>query len=76
MGLAQNLAAVYALVTEGIQSGHMRLHCERLAWMAGARGDEIRTVAEILAAGTHHNLDEARDVLARIVQRSADGTER
>ncbi len=68
VGLAQNLAAVYALVTEGIQSGHMRLHCERLAFLAGARGTQIREVAALLAAGTRHNLDEARVVLSQVEQ--------
>ncbi len=41
LGLAQNLAALRALVSEGIQSGHMGLHARRLAYAAGARGDEI-----------------------------------
>lgn len=75
VGLAQNLAAVYALVTEGIQSGHMRLHCERLAFLAGARGTQIREVAVLLAAGTRHNLDEARTVLNQM-QQSTDGRTR
>lgn len=39
IGLAQNLSAVYALVTEGIQRGHMRLHERRLAWQNRLRGE-------------------------------------
>ncbi|RLG77259.1 MAG: hydroxymethylglutaryl-CoA reductase, degradative, partial [Thermoprotei archaeon] len=35
VGLAQNLAAIRALVTEGIQRGHMKLHAKNLAIMAG-----------------------------------------
>ena len=50
-GLAQNLAALLALTGEGIQKGHMRLHAARLAWRAGARGDEIPRLAALLASG-------------------------
>ncbi|MEM0355883.1 MAG: hydroxymethylglutaryl-CoA reductase, degradative [Desulfurococcaceae archaeon] len=46
VGLAQNLAALRALVTEGIQKGHMKLHAKNLAIMAGATGDLIDIVAE------------------------------
>ena len=49
VGLAQNFAALRALVTEGIQHGHMRLHAERLAFSAGARGAEVAAVAAALA---------------------------
>jgi len=48
LGLAQNLAAVLALVTRGIQQGHMKYHAARLAYTAGAHGEEIRAVAEEL----------------------------
>lgn len=43
LGLAQNFAALFALVSEGIQGGHMRLHARRLAYMAGAT---VRTETE------------------------------
>ena len=49
VGLAQNLAALRALVTEGIQHGHMRLHAARLAFTAGARGEEVPAIAAALA---------------------------
>ena len=49
VGLAQNLAALRALVTEGIQHGHMRLHAERLAFNADARGEEVPAIAAALA---------------------------
>ena len=49
VGLAQNLAAVLALATEGIQRGHMSLHARNLAAAAGATGEEIdRTVVEMI----------------------------
>ncbi|KRM00083.1 hydroxymethylglutaryl-CoA reductase, degradative [Liquorilactobacillus satsumensis] len=41
VGLAQNLAALYALVTEGIQRGHMRLQLKSLILTAGAAPDEV-----------------------------------
>jgi hydroxymethylglutaryl-CoA reductase len=45
VGLAQNLAALRALVSEGIQQGHMSLHAQNLAIQAGAEGDQIDEVA-------------------------------
>lgn len=44
VGLAQNFAALRALVSEGIQSGHMKLHMVNLAKMAGATADEVEQV--------------------------------
>jgi hydroxymethylglutaryl-CoA reductase len=66
VGLAQNFAALRALVTSGIQHGHMRAHAARIAWRVGARGKEVRRIADGLSrAGT---LDEAaaRALLARM----------
>ncbi len=45
VGLAQNLAALRALATEGIQRGHMSLHARQVAIAAGASGDLIEKVA-------------------------------
>ncbi|MFH1524369.1 MAG: hydroxymethylglutaryl-CoA reductase, degradative, partial [Chloroflexota bacterium] len=45
VGLAQNLAALRALATEGIQRGHMSLHARQVAIAAGAGGDQIEKVA-------------------------------
>lgn len=59
LGLAQSFAAVLALVTEGIQAGHMRLHANRLAFNAGARGEEITRVAEHLAQTGSFNAETA-----------------
>jgi hydroxymethylglutaryl-CoA reductase len=44
VGLAQNLAACRALVTEGIQRGHMSLHASNIALAAGASPDELPEV--------------------------------
>ncbi|TVR03674.1 MAG: hydroxymethylglutaryl-CoA reductase, degradative [Deltaproteobacteria bacterium] len=52
VGLAQNLAAIKALGTTGIQKGHMALHARSVAATAGALGDEVELVAaELIAAG-------------------------
>ena len=49
-GLAQNLGALRALSTSGIQAGHMRLHARNMAVSAGAEGAEIDEVAARLAS--------------------------
>jgi hydroxymethylglutaryl-CoA reductase len=66
VGLAQNFAAVRALVSEGIQHGHMRLHAERLAWQAGAATAEIEPAADELVRREVFNLDAAREALRRL----------
>ena len=47
-GLAQNLGALRALATVGIQAGHMKLHVRNMAVTAGAEGEEIDRVASML----------------------------
>ena len=47
-GIAQNLGAMRALATSGIQAGHMKLHARNMAVSAGAVGDEIERVANIV----------------------------
>ena len=49
-GLAQNLGALRALATNGIQAGHMKLHSRNMAVSAGALGEEIEIVAARLQA--------------------------
>ncbi len=48
VGLAQNLAALRALVTDGIQKGHMALHARQVAISAGARMEEVEPIANQL----------------------------
>ncbi|MCB0168570.1 MAG: hydroxymethylglutaryl-CoA reductase, degradative [Anaerolineae bacterium] len=57
-GLAQNLAALRALATEGIQTGHMRLHARQVALAAGAPADQVQRIADILVS--EHNIREER----------------
>jgi len=66
VGLAQNLAALRALATEGIQRGHMRLHARQVAIAAGATGDEVAPVVERLIAGGYIRPDRAEAILAEM----------
>jgi hydroxymethylglutaryl-CoA reductase len=67
-GLAQNLAALRALATEGIQRGHMRLHARQVAIAAGAVGDEVSRVAERIVAEGHVRSDRAEAILTEMRQ--------
>lgn len=66
VGLAQNLAAIKALATEGIQRGHMGLHARNIAAMAGAKGGMIDRVAEILVKEKKVKMDRAKEVIAEL----------
>ena len=63
VGLAQNLSAVRALVTEGIQKGHMSLQARSLAIRVGATGDQVEKVAKDLQAAEHMNSETAQKIL-------------
>jgi hydroxymethylglutaryl-CoA reductase len=69
VGLAQNLGALRALATEGIQRGHMALHARQLAIAAGAKGDQVQAVASRLVAEQKIRLDRAQEILAEIESR-------
>jgi hydroxymethylglutaryl-CoA reductase len=64
VGLAQNFAAVRALVTDGIQRGHMALHARGLAVAAGAREELIPAITERLIASGDIKLAKARELVA------------
>jgi len=66
VGLAQNLAALRALATEGIQKGHMALHARQVAIAAGAVGEEIEEVARRMVAEGVVRPDRAEEILGRI----------
>ncbi|MBG21288.1 MAG: hydroxymethylglutaryl-CoA reductase, degradative [Rhizobiales bacterium] len=66
LGLAQNMAALRALATEGIQRGHMALHARNIAIVAGAQGAEIEAVAKKLAEAHDVRTERARDLLAEL----------
>ena len=63
VGLAQNLAALRALATEGIQRGHMSLHARQVAIAAGAKGDEIERLAGQLVQEKVVRIDRAEEIL-------------
>ncbi|MDQ0222279.1 hydroxymethylglutaryl-CoA reductase, degradative [Streptococcus moroccensis] len=67
-GLCQNFAALRALVTTGIQAGHMKLQAKSLAMLAGAEGDEIEQVAQQLRQSQHTNLAQAKTILESLRQ--------
>lgn len=66
VGLAQNFAALKALATEGIQRGHMGLHARNVAVSAGAKGEMIEKVVEILVKEKKVRLDRAKEVLEEL----------
>lgn len=65
VGLAQNLAAIRALATEGIQRGHMALHARQVAIAAGAVGDEVDRIAEQLVMEGQIRVERARELLEK-----------
>ena len=69
LGLAQNFSALLALVTEGIQKGHMKLHAERVAYLAGAKGSEVKLLADLLSRDKKYNLDYAKKRLTELRSR-------
>ena len=66
VGLAQNFAALRALATEGIQRGHMRLHARNLAIMAGATGELIDRVVEIMVSEGRINFAYAKELVEKL----------
>ncbi|MEJ2598950.1 MAG: hydroxymethylglutaryl-CoA reductase, degradative [Anaerolineales bacterium] len=65
VGLAQNLAALRALATEGIQRGHMSLHARQVAIAAGAEGEAIERLAEQLVVEKTVRIDRAQEILSQ-----------
>lgn len=70
VGLAQNLAAIRALVTEGIQRGHMSLQARSLAIRVGATGENIECVAKRLQEAKHMNSKTAQEILDDLSKKS------
>jgi hydroxymethylglutaryl-CoA reductase len=68
VGLAQNLAALRALATEGIQRGHMSLHARQVAIAAGAQGDLIEKLAGELVKENAVRVDRAEQLLKEWTQ--------
>lgn len=66
VGLAQNLAALRALATEGIQRGHMTLHARQVAAAAGAEGGLIDAIANRLVQEKNVRIDRAQEILKEL----------
>jgi len=66
VGLAQNLAAIRALATEGIQRGHMGLHARQVAIAAGAVGKQIDSIAMKLVKENTVRIDRAEQLLKEL----------
>ena len=63
VGLAQNLAALRALSTEGLQRGHMGLHARQVAIAAGAEGSDVNVIASKMVAENDVRIDRALELL-------------
>ncbi len=66
VGLAQNLAAMRALTTEGIQRGHLRLHARNVAATVGATGELIDIIAKRMVEEKKVSYDRAMAILKKI----------
>lgn len=69
VGLAQNMGALKALATEGIQRGHMGLHARSVALAAGATNGEVDSIAQQLVACGEIKVDAARILLLNARQK-------
>lgn len=66
VGLAQNFAALYALITDGIQKGHMNLQARALAISVGTKEDELDVVLEKLQAEKNINTETVKTILDKL----------
>ncbi len=66
VGLAQNLAAIRALATVGIQKGHMRLHARQIVLAAGASDDQVEAVVSQLIEEKTIHITRAEEILAEM----------
>jgi hydroxymethylglutaryl-CoA reductase len=66
VGLAENLGSLREIAVRGIRHGHMELHAKNIAVTAGARGEEIRAVAERISMEGNIRVDRAKEVLEEI----------
>ena len=66
VGMAQNLAALRALASEGIQKGHMKLHARNLAISAGAAGDLVNKVSARMVEEHNVRFDRAKELVEEL----------
>lgn len=68
VGLAQNLAAIKALATDGIQRGHMRMHARQLAVAAGANGAMVGQIVQMMITEGNIRLDRAKSLVKELTR--------
>ncbi|MEM7333902.1 MAG: hydroxymethylglutaryl-CoA reductase, degradative, partial [Chloroflexota bacterium] len=68
VGLAQNLAAIKALATVGIQQGHMRMHARQVAMAAGAPDELIQQIADQLTQEKNIRVKRAQEILESLLE--------
>jgi hydroxymethylglutaryl-CoA reductase len=72
VGLAQNLAALRALVGEGIQRGHMSLHARQVAVAGGAQGEQVDVIAAAMVSEGEIRVERARSLMAQLQARGLE----
>ncbi|MBI3253945.1 MAG: hypothetical protein HYZ56_04490 [Nitrosopumilales archaeon] len=65
-GLAQNFSALRALASEGIQSGHMKLHARNIAVAAGANPEQIDKIVKKMVGESNISLNRAKELLSQL----------
>ena len=65
VGLAQNLAAIKALATEGIQRGHMKLHARTVAASVGAQGEVLEEIVKTMIRDKNVNAVYAKELMEK-----------
>jgi hydroxymethylglutaryl-CoA reductase len=66
VGLAQNFSALRALASEGIQSGHMKLHARNIAAAAGAKPKQIDKIVKKMVGESNISLNRAKELLSQL----------
>ena len=67
-GLANNMAAMKALATEGIQRGHMSLHARNLANTVGAKGEVLEMIVKQMVADKKVRIEYAQELFDKFKQ--------
>lgn len=68
LGLAQNVAALRALASEGIQRGHMALHSRNIAKIAGVPDILIEKVSKKMVEDKKIRVDYAKEILQKLIE--------
>ncbi|MBI4163210.1 MAG: hydroxymethylglutaryl-CoA reductase, degradative [Candidatus Aenigmarchaeota archaeon] len=74
VGLANNFAALRAMVTDGIQKGHMKLHAKNIAITAGAKDTDVYVVAQKMAAEGNVSVSRATELLKELQREETEKT--